>query len=75
MEIIQAVVHIFVFILCTCGGGFAGAALVKTRKGFITGCLIGVLAGTATVWGSHQDRTAKCDRMDDGLIQSSVCVN
>ena len=75
MEMIRAVMHIFVFILCACGGGFAGAALVKTRKGLITGCLIGVLAGTATVWGSHQDITAQCDIMDDGLIQSSVCEN
>jgi len=75
MEMMRAVMHIFVFILCACGGGFAGAALVKTRKGFITGCLIGVLAGTATVWWSHQDRTAQCDRMDNGLIKSSVCVN
>jgi len=73
--IINDVMDVLIFALCTCFGGMLGGAAVKTRKGFMAGCLIGVLAGSATIWGGHLAVKSQCKNNSDNQAQNVECQN
>lgn len=48
---------------------------MKTRKGFMAGCVIGVLAGAATMWGGHLAVKSQCENKSNGQAQNVACQN
>lgn len=73
--IVSVILDIAIFLISTCCGGLVGGSITKTRKGFIAGCVIGILVGTLTIWWGQQQIKAQCENKSGGLMKNYACEN
>ncbi|MEN4807265.1 hypothetical protein [Pantoea agglomerans] len=72
---INEMMDALLLVLCICFGGVIGGAVMKTRKAFIAGCVLGVLAGSATICWGHRAMKTQCEDNNGGQAQTVACQN